>query len=245
MKKFHLSIDKPCQENKDNFIKTDNGGFCASCQKEVIDFTKMTDAEIKDYFKIKANRNTCGMFYPEQLKTYHTNHYKRPIWLGVAILSGLLAAIPIDGESQNTVSATAEKTEQTNIIKTPPTIFDSLTLKGQVTYIPDSSGLPGVSVLLKGTNMGTITDINGNFTLKIPADTIDYEIEFSFIGLKTVEIHRSTLVGNTLHVFMDDDTIYESEMICVGGVGYYKPYSLRNWFGVRTLGRKIAGIFRR
>ena len=44
--------------------------------------------------------------------------------------------------------------------------------------------LPGASVLVKGTHNGTVTDVDGKYTLTVPADAT---LVFSFIGLKTTE----------------------------------------------------------
>jgi len=59
-------------------------------------------------------------------------------------------------------------------------------LKGNIT---DSNGvgLPGVSVLVKGTNFGTSSDINGNYFISYQ-DTSNVYLVFSFIGLKTKEV---------------------------------------------------------
>ena len=243
---FHLSIDKPCQKNRDNFLKTKNGGFCSSCQKEVIDFTKMTDKEVRDYFKFKANRNTCGMLKASQIKTYYPEQYKKQsIWLGATILGGILSLLPIDGKGQSVLSFDVYKTEQTPAPKNLPVIYDSLTLSGVVYSIHDKSALPGINVILKGTNIGAVTDIDGKYSFDIPSDTVDYIIEFSFIGLKSVEKKRSDIQSNSLVVYMEESLEILGELVVVGGVGYSKPFSVRNWFGIRTLGRKIAGIFRR
>jgi hypothetical protein len=44
---------------------------------------------------------------------------------------------------------------------------------GKVTSSPDNDALPGANVVVKGTTTGTITDIDGNYTLEVPsADAI-------------------------------------------------------------------------
>jgi len=60
-----------------------------------------------------------------------------------------------------------------------------ITVRGQVR---DTQGnpLPGVTVVVKGTTRGTITDNNGNFSLTIPQDA--EILQFSFVGMKTVEV---------------------------------------------------------
>ena len=60
------------------------------------------------------------------------------------------------------------------------------TVTGKVTSGEDNSSLPGVSVVVKGTTTGTITNIDGDYTLSLPAgaDTL----VFSFIGFESQEV---------------------------------------------------------
>lgn len=64
-----ISIPSPCHENLSLMDKTENGKFCLSCQKEVIDFTKMTDEEIVLYFDKKKSgaAKVCGTFRADQV----------------------------------------------------------------------------------------------------------------------------------------------------------------------------------
>lgn len=80
--------------------------------------------------------------------------------------------------------------------------------------ITDSSGasLPGVSIVVKGTTTGTITDENGNYSLSnIPENTT---LQFSFIGMKTQEV----VVGNqtSINVSMSEDAVGLEEVVAVG-----------------------------
>lgn len=59
------------------------------------------------------------------------------------------------------------------------------TISGRVTDQANSQGLPGVTVLVKGTTVGTSTDVDGAFTLSVPATATT--LTFSFVGYKTVE----------------------------------------------------------
>ena len=61
-----------------------------------------------------------------------------------------------------------------------------ITVTGRVTD-ETNAPLPGVNVLLKGTNNGTATDVNGAYTLTIPDDAANGTIIFSFIGYVTTE----------------------------------------------------------
>jgi TonB-linked SusC/RagA family outer membrane protein len=62
------------------------------------------------------------------------------------------------------------------------------------------TGMPGVTVLVKGTTVGTATDMNGNFSLNVP--DASGTLVFSFIGYKTQEqpINNQTVINVTMEV---------------------------------------------
>src|SRR5882762_3724829 len=57
---------------------------------------------------------------------------------------------------------------------------------GKVTEQDGSSPLPGVNVIVKGTSVGTVTDVEGKYSLNVPSGS--NVLVFSFIGLTTQEI---------------------------------------------------------
>lgn len=78
----------------------------------------------------------------------------------------------------------------------------------------DSSGgsLPGVSVVVKGTTTGTITDANGKYSLNnIPANAT---LQFSFVGMKLQEVVVGT--KTSINVTLEDETIGLEEVVAVG-----------------------------
>ncbi|MET7259423.1 SusC/RagA family TonB-linked outer membrane protein [Dyadobacter jiangsuensis] len=85
-----------------------------------------------------------------------------------------------------------------------------VTVKGKVND-EQGQGLPGVSVLVKGTSTGTVTDIEGNYTVNAPGTAT---LVFSFIGYITQEIP----LGNktSLDVKMATDTKALDEVVVVG-----------------------------
>ena len=90
-----ISVDNPCSENFENFSKTTSGGFCGSCEKEVIDFTVMTSEEIQNHFSTSANTK-CGRFKSSQLKTFEAmtnNMSSNFVSRGIAIMSFSLLAL--------------------------------------------------------------------------------------------------------------------------------------------------------
>ncbi len=82
---------------------------------------------------------------------------------------------------------------------------------GKVTGAEDGLPLPGVSVKVKGTNQGTATDINGNYTISASKGQV---LVFSFIGSTTQE----KTIGDTknINIKMGSDTKSLDEVVVVG-----------------------------
>ena len=80
--------------------------------------------------------------------------------------------------------------------------------------IKDSKGstLPGVSVVVKGTTLGIITDVDGKFSLSVPSDATT--LVFSFVGMRTQEVK---LVGKkSVDVVMSEEIAELDEVVAVG-----------------------------
>ena len=80
--------------------------------------------------------------------------------------------------------------------------------------ITDKNGLPlpGVSVVVKGTTTGVITDIDGNYSVKIPTNA--NVLQFSFIGMKQQEITVDNQA--VINVILEEETLGLNEVVVVG-----------------------------
>ena len=80
--------------------------------------------------------------------------------------------------------------------------------------VKDSKGLPipGVSVVVKGTTIGTITDGSGNFMISVPTDA--KTLGFSFVGMKSQEFIFGSKV--LINVVMEEETFGLEEVVAVG-----------------------------
>lgn len=97
--------------------------------------------------------------------------------------------------------------------------------------ITDSGGIPipGVSVVLKGTTTGTITDANGIYTLSnVPEDAT---LLFSFVGMNSQEIR--TMGKTTINVKMEEAIVGIEEVVAVG-YGTQKKVNLTGAIDVVT-----------
>ncbi|MBT0812112.1 TonB-dependent receptor [Litoribacter ruber] len=88
----------------------------------------------------------------------------------------------------------------------------SRTVSGTVTSAEEPEGVPGVNVRVKGTTVGTITDIDGSYSIEVPED--GNTLVFSFVGFLTQEIG----IGNqsTIDVLLEPDVKTLGEVVVVG-----------------------------
>lgn len=87
--------------------------------------------------------------------------------------------------------------------------FAQRTVTGTVTGADDGMSLPGVSVLVKGTNVRTITDLGGSFTVTVPAEATT--IIFEFMGMETQEV----AISDVMNVVMKGSDVAIDEVIVV------------------------------
>jgi TonB-linked SusC/RagA family outer membrane protein len=98
-------------------------------------------------------------------------------------------------------------------------------LSGQVINVGDNSGLPGVNVVIKGTSRGTITDLDGRFTIDVSAGSV---VVFSFIGYKSQEL---LFTGQTnVQITLEEEPKELSEVVVMG----YQSVEKRNVTGAIT-----------
>ena len=86
------------------------------------------------------------------------------------------------------------------------------TISGIVTSSDNGEALIGVTVMVKGTSTGTITDINGKYTINVPGNNA--VLVFTMIGMKRAELN----VGNSsvLNLTMSNDTKLIDEVVVTG-----------------------------
>ncbi|WP_026956795.1 SusC/RagA family TonB-linked outer membrane protein [Algoriphagus vanfongensis] len=65
-------------------------------------------------------------------------------------------------------------------------LYAQQNVSGKVTAQEDGSGLPGVSIIIKGTSTGTVSDIDGNYSISVPGPNA--VLVYSFIGYSTKEV---------------------------------------------------------
>lgn len=78
-----IKIANPCDADWQKMHPQAGGKFCSSCEKVVVDFSKMSDAQIKEYFITYQEQKTCGRFVSSQINRElqpSNTKYSNGIW---------------------------------------------------------------------------------------------------------------------------------------------------------------------
>ena len=91
-----------------------------------------------------------------------------------------------------------------------PAIYQGRTIQGTVT---DDSGvsIPGVNVVIKGTTIGVVTNVNGSYSITVPNDAV---LVFSFVGYVTQEVPVG--IQTQINVTLSEDSQQIEEVVVVG-----------------------------
>ncbi|CAG5017935.1 TonB-dependent receptor P3 [Dyadobacter sp. CECT 9275] len=134
------------------------------------------------------------------MKIFNTSAWFARSWAGqsrllMICLIFVMAALPVAASAKGTPAFSAA----------------DLTVKGKVTSSKNGGTLPGVSIMQKGTTNGTVTDVNGEFTLTVQSGAT---LVFSFIGFTTQEI----VVGNqtVLSISLEETAQSLGEVVVIG-----------------------------
>jgi hypothetical protein len=218
---------------------TTTGRHCAACQKTVVDFTQKTDAEILAALR-QAAGETCGRLRADQVGRPLVAPTAAPrwrAWLGAALaVGGVLGAGRAAAQArtnyyagpQPVASPTSQASAPNLPVPTSPATPEAatpgpLTVRGIVLDSATHKGLPGATVLVKGTDIGVSTDAQGSFVLSVPTGTS--HLTFSAIGFINQE--RPLAAGQPLQVALAADMhmmLGEMGIVVVGGPSQQRPW---------------------
>jgi len=191
-KRLDISIKNPCQENWAAFDKQGDFGLCRKCEFSIVDFTNKSGGEIEEYLS-KNRGKVCGLLRQDQLYSFSQNEYSifRKITLatlGLLTITTISQALPTKIEIKPSIEIAVGRNNQQDILIRNILTVEKFRFFGTVISQGDSSEIPGVNILVKGTQNGVTTDIKGKFEIYITGEIGDkVKLEISFIGFKTIE----------------------------------------------------------
>ncbi len=109
-------------------------------------------------------------------------------------------------------SINVRKKVKNSPVKPIEVIIQGITITGKVSTEEDGSGLPGVNVVVKGTSIGTVTDVNGDYSIEVPDE--NSTLIFSSVGYVSEEL----TVGNrsVIDVMLTPDIKALQEIVVIG-----------------------------
>src|SRR6056297_1647373 len=107
----------------------------------------------------------------------------------------------------------------------PGVVLSQITVTGTVTDADEGTTLPGVNIQAENTGIGTITDVDGNYSITVPENAV---LLFSYIGYATQEVE----IGNrtVINIALEPQTELLEEIIVIG-------------YGVQKKSDKTGAVF--
>lgn len=158
---FKITIPQPCHENWNVMTPNEQGRFCNACAKTVVDFTQMSDDEVKHFLLAKKEEERiCGRFKNGQLQDITISlpqnifELQMPWWKKflvaslVAFSSTLFSCnTTLTGEPKTTIKISLPSVIEGNMIQP---VKDSSPLVGIVSVPPADTSAPVKCSIVKG-----------------------------------------------------------------------------------------------
>lgn len=188
------------------------------------------------YFIRDNPKTTCGIFLKNQVETVITKSEKRKLGaLWIMSLMGVLGiTIPAFSQMPNQPNL-EQKVKIGDSVSTEKPIQPIRKIRGKIYSEQDKGELPGVTILIKGTNIGTVTNLKGEFELIIPNSFRVKKIKLviSFVGF-SIQEKKIKLKENSINI----GSIYLQEDQSVLG-----PFGLVN--PKKSVWNQVVGYFKK
>jgi len=198
----------------------EQGRFCGSCKKKVVDFSVMSDKDLLEYISKLAGQNTCGRFSNHQLNTNikATESKRRFSWAYVwnVLLASLLATETYAG-GQSSIKKKPEVHFFDAVTTTKQdTVPDNKLVQGTVLQSKTNEPVPYAYVMIKGTSKGVVCDEKGEFKMMIESNN-PVTLEVNYIGYKTqtLVLNENSPVRNIRVLMEEAITELQGEFIVV------------------------------
>lgn len=186
MKDIQLVLTNPCSENWDDLQDAGAGKYCDRCEKNIVDLTDKSDAELIRFFKKKKD-NVCGRLLSSQLNRKLEQPSQKINWqwlmsvaIGASVFSPAMAQKPSQDTTQGDTSFALRSLSTESDVK-PGIVRDSIS--GKVIDVQTGKPLKGVEVRERGfDNVIALTDSTGVFQLDLKKEDIGILLIFSSFG---------------------------------------------------------------
>ncbi|MCO5949423.1 carboxypeptidase-like regulatory domain-containing protein [Mucilaginibacter flavidus] len=229
----HLNIPQPCRQDWNRMTATDSGRHCQSCCKTVVDFTRMSNDEIIGY--LSANHHVCARIGAQQIDSVNMQLVSRQPqnkggWAKWVVAAALFVSTAYSKANAQSITPSIEQIIGNNphaesfplgkIVM--PDSGKYHTISG--TVVDDTNlPLPGVSVKLDEGNVGTVTDNNGRFSIRVPVSA--KKLTVSFVGFERTEVKlKKKGLSGAIELKL------KLKAMMMGGLGITRPSLIRQLY---------------
>ncbi len=227
-----ISIPQSCHEDWHEMSQNVQGRFCNSCQKTVIDFTKLSNSEIIDI--LSSSKNTCGRFNDSQLNTINNAlalHQSFFSWKKLSLAAAFIGFIPfIKAEAKVKPEIFQRQVSQKEIKPLNDTTIIYKKITGRITDTA-KVGLAGAVIGIKEKQVYVSANINGDFSLNIPVSNKTDSLTLSIfeVGYNKMDIKIDPFKQLEYNIEMSSVNSHLS----IGIVVISKPpFYRRIWHGI-------------
>ncbi|MDB5241817.1 MAG: hypothetical protein JWP57_2442 [Spirosoma sp.] len=228
LKTVHLTIPSPCQQRWMDMKAEEQGRFCGSCQKTVVDYSSLTNEQL---IKLLARKDgsACGRFRINQLNrelTVTTSASQPFVRLFGLLTASLLGYQTVQADALPSVAkSTTQPISQSPIITlTPPSngetaLTDSVwVIRGRVIDQSTNTAFAGVTVFIKETSTGANTDADGRFQISVPTERTGklVTLQIASIGYLSQEIQLRSKQTDSLVINLNEDSMALNQVIVIG-----------------------------
>lgn len=223
-KKFQLDISSACHERWSSMTPSEQGRFCASCQKTVVDFSRMSDAQLAQFFR-KPPENVCGRFFADQLGRPIETPRKRIPWIKYFFqitLPALLFSFKPSAQKMPAPISTEVAPWQVEKKDTEKVQAQQTFITGTL-HTEDGSPMVNGTVMVKGGRTGTTSNRYGQFRLEVQFISDSLTLVCSAVGYKEKEITvtrgKGDVKGEISSIDLGTIAFEETEIMILGFVG--------------------------
>ena len=158
--------------------------------------------------------------YIERQLLRRTATGKKVALAGLAL--GAASLMPMHAQQMTTTTPQATTQRSTpRLVDAAPGDTTVVVVRGKVIDMDDKSEAIGASVILKGTNLGTATDIDGNFAIRVPKGS---QLVISYVGYETCEYSvKESTADEYAIIALEPKEELTGVVVTVGGVQRKMP----------------------
>ena len=168
---------------KECHYKGDCAGTCPACEEEIRYLERELKARKGNGFGMKVAGIAAGIC--------------------ATVMPMTAAAQGVKSDSTANCPVQTTKKAPIKVVDLSDSCASPVVVRGMVIGGDDKEPVIGASVFIDGTNKGDVTNIDGQFALKVPPDT---SLVISYIGYKTKKVHVSSLLHSDNNVIVLEDS---------------------------------------